>query len=98
MSIVYLTGVEIEFARGLAGRVRWAREHNNGFPSPAWPTKERLAVALAMGNQDYLTQQGYRISSALDRVCVGMICRYDDRIAWLNNIRDLVDRFIREAG
>ncbi|GAA4483688.1 hypothetical protein GCM10023191_005690 [Actinoallomurus oryzae] len=98
MSIVHVTGTEVDFAHGLAAYVRWAREHNHGFPSPKWPTKERLAVALVTGNQDYLTEQGYRISSALDRVCVGMVSLYDDRIAWLNNIRDLVDRLIREAG
>jgi hypothetical protein len=98
MSIVYVTGVDIEFARSLTAQVRWAREHNQGFPSPEWPTKDRLAVALVLGNQDYLTEQGYRASSALDRVCVGMISRYADRIAWLNAIRDLVDGFIRAAG
>jgi hypothetical protein len=98
VSIIRLTEMEAEFARGLADRVRWAREHNEGFPSPEWPTKERLAVALVLGNQDYLVAQGYRTSSALDRVCVGMVSRYDYRIAWLNNIRDVVDGFIREAG
>jgi hypothetical protein len=67
--IVRMTGVEVEFACGLAGRVRWARE-----------------------------QKGYRTSSALDRVCVGMISRYEDRIAWLNDIRDAIDDLTREAG
>lgn len=98
MRIVRLNGVEVEFACGLADRVRWAREQNSGFPSPKWSTKERLAVALVLGNQDYLSEQGYRTSSALDRVCVGMISRYEDRIAWLNDIRDAIDDLIREAG
>lgn len=97
MSIAHLTNVEAEFPRGLARPVRWARERNNGFPSPEWSTKERLAVALVLGNQDYLAEHGYRMSSALDRVCVGMVSRYDDRVAWLNAIRDAVDGFIGEA-
>jgi hypothetical protein len=98
VSIVRLTDVEVEFVRGLVGRVRWAKERNDGFPSPEWSTKEQLAVALVLGNQDYLAGQGYLMSSVLDRVCVGMISRYEDRIAWLNDIRDAIDDLIRGAG
>jgi hypothetical protein len=97
MGNVHLSSVEVEFARSLTESVHWAREDNDGFPSPEWPTKERLAVALIVGNHDYLSEQGYQINSALDRVCMGMVSRYDDRIAWLNEIRDLIDCFIREA-
>jgi hypothetical protein len=97
VSIVGLTDVEVEFARGLVGRVRWAKERNDGFLSLEWSTKEQLAVALVLGNQDYLAGQGYRTSSALDRVCVGIVSCYEDRIAWLNDIRDAIDDLIREA-
>ncbi|GLY72736.1 hypothetical protein [Actinoallomurus iriomotensis] len=94
-SIVHLTDVEVEFARGLVVRVRWARGRDDGFPSSEWSTKERLADALVLGNQDYLAAQGYRMSPALDRVCAGMVSRYGDRIAWLHKVGTLLNRRIR---
>jgi hypothetical protein len=37
---VNLTG----FAADITRRSRWARDHNDGHPEPAWSTGERLAI------------------------------------------------------
>ena len=42
------------FAADIAARARWARDHNDGQPNPAWSTGEKLTVALVLRNQAYL--------------------------------------------
>jgi hypothetical protein len=103
VSIADLSDAEVAFARDLADRVRWTREHNDEFPAPEWSRKESLAVALVLDKRDYLDTQfphgllaSNPMSYALDHVCRGTVRKGQDRIAWLRSIRDAVEDFIDE--
>jgi hypothetical protein len=105
VSIADLSDVEVAFARDLADRVRWAREHNDEFPAPEWTPAESLTVALVLGNRDYLDAQyphgllaSNPMSYALDHVCRGVVHKGQDRIAWLRQIRDAVEDFVKELA
>jgi hypothetical protein len=41
---------------------------------------------------------GNPMSYALDHVCRGMVCKGQDRIAWLRTIRNVVEDFIKEPS
>lgn len=58
----------MDFAEDIARRARWAIDHNDGTPKPAWSTGERLAVALVLGDNAYLAAEGYTKTQALTRL------------------------------
>jgi hypothetical protein len=58
----------MDFADDIAGRCRWAIEHNDGTPNPAWSTGERLITALVLTNDAYLAAEGYTKQQALERL------------------------------
>lgn len=56
------------FAADITRRSRWARDHNDGHPEPAWSTGERLAVALVLGNQATLDAEHCTRQEAAKRI------------------------------
>ena len=99
MGRVRLTKAEAEFARTLAGRVRWARECNGGEPFRNWPLEERLAVALVLGNRTYIRMECFSFPVAMAYAYVGKGRTHPnaDLVSWINKIRDAVEGFISEA-
>jgi hypothetical protein len=97
-----LTEADVEFARTLAGRIRWARECNADCPSTAWPLEEQLAVALVLGNSDYISTESlcvtYPVAMAYRYVGKGRTgSSYRDLVEWINKIGDAVEDLLREA-
>ncbi len=82
-------GEPFDFAGDITRRARWARDHNDGRPEPAWSTGERLAVALVLGDQATLDAEGYTRQEAAQRLA-GDIAFYGypgDAGTWLQEIR-----------
>src|SRR5215831_16088862 len=77
------------FAEDITRRARWARDHNDGRPEPAWSTGERLVVALVLGDQATLDAEGYTRQEAAQRLA-GDLAFYGypaDAGTWLTQIR-----------
>lgn len=53
-----------DFAADINARARWVRACN-GLPEPAWPTVERLIVALVLGDQATFDREGCTRQQAL---------------------------------
>lgn len=78
------------FAADLEQRCRWAREHNDGHPAPAWSLREQLAAALVLRDKAHLDQMGYTPQEAAQAVYDGMADPPADMNAWLDTIRTAV--------
>jgi hypothetical protein len=78
---------QAEFTADIAHRCRWAVDHNAGHPRVAWSTGEQLAVALVLADTDYLTDMGYTVPEAMERVAGGMLAPPRDMAKWLTGIR-----------
>ena len=79
----------VNFAGDITRRARWAREHNDGRPEPAWSTGERLAVALVLCDKGTLEAEAYTRREAADRLN-GDLAYYGYRggpDTWLREIR-----------
>lgn len=80
--------------RDITRRARWARDHNDGRPEPAWSTGERLAVALILDDQATLDADGYTQQEAAQRLA-GDLAFYGypgDVGTWLMEIRAALGR------
>jgi hypothetical protein len=73
------------FTSDMIRRARWARDHNNGRPNPAWSTGEKLAVALILGDQAYLRAADYTRQEALQRLSADLLGA--DPETWLADAR-----------
>ena len=58
----------MDFAEDITRRARWAIDHNDGHPKPAWSTGEKLAVALVLDDRAYLAAEGCTRAQALTRL------------------------------
>jgi hypothetical protein len=80
-----------DFGRAIATRCRWAIDTNDGDPDDAWPTADRIAVALVLGNHEYLEDMGpgpgYSPQQAAFRLWSGMAQQPPDIDAWISAIR-----------
>ena len=47
-----------DFGRAVAEKCRWAMDFNQGDPHNKWMTEDQLAVALVLGNAEYLGDMG----------------------------------------
>lgn len=77
-----------EFATDVLRRCIWALAHNDGHPSGAWSTGERLAVALVLRAHEHLAAMDYTPTEAARRVLGGMFNPPGDFTSWLSAIRD----------
>ena len=70
-------------------RARWALNHNDGRPEPAWSTCERLAVALVLHDKATLESEGYTRQDAARRLAgdLGYFGYGADADTWLREIR-----------
>lgn len=75
------------FAKDIAGRARWARDHGDGYPEPAWSTGERLIVALVLGSTAYIDAEGYSRAEVLDRLAGDIGGTRADAEAWVEEVR-----------
>ena len=57
-----------KFTEDVIWRARWARDHNDGHPKPAWSTGEKLAVALVLDDQEFFAASAYTAQDAILRV------------------------------
>jgi hypothetical protein len=73
------------FTDDMIRRARWARDHNNGHPNPAWSTGEKLIIALILGNEAYLHVADYTKPEALQRLSGDLFG--SDPEAWLADVR-----------
>ena len=73
------------FTEDITARARWARDRNQGYPKPAWSTGEQLAVALVLGNQDFLDAAGYTAREASQRLAGDLAGA--DVTEWLDDVR-----------
>lgn len=78
------------FTADMAGRARWARDHNESQPKGVWSTGERVIVALILGNAAALREEGETEQSARSRLAgdIGV----DDVTPWLERVRQELDR------
>jgi hypothetical protein len=76
------------FAEDITGRCRWALAHNDGTPSPAWSTGERLYVALVLRDRQYLGAEGYTVAQVVSRLAGDLGVTFADECAdWVQGIR-----------
>lgn len=78
----------------LIARCLHTRRRDNDRPNGAWSTGERLAVALVLRNKAVLTEMGYTVQEAAQRL-FGDPCspdRPEDFAPWLNAIRSRVEQ------
>jgi hypothetical protein len=78
-----------DFAAGITACARFARDHNDGRPMPAWSTGERLIVALILGDQATLDSEGYTRQEALQRLAGDLAYHGDttDAGTWITRIQ-----------
>ena len=72
-----------DYAADYIARARWARDHNDGHPKPAWSTGERLAVALLLGDQATLDAEGHTAQQAARRLADDL--GTTDATAWITS-------------
>ena len=78
-----------DFADDITRRCRWALEHNDGTPNPAWSTGERLFVALVLRDHQYLGAEGYTVAQVVSRLAGDLGVTFADEVAvWVQGIRD----------
>lgn len=58
----------MDFAEDITRRARWAIDHNDYRPNPAWSTGEKLAVALVLGDDAFIAAEGFTKAQALSRL------------------------------
>jgi hypothetical protein len=77
------------FAADITARARLARDHNDGRPMPAWSTGERLIVALVLGDQATLDNEGYTRHEVLQRLAGDLAFHGDttDPATWITRIQ-----------
>ena len=82
------------FGREVAARARWATQHNEGDPNDAWPDQYRIAVALVLGNHEYLRDMGpgpgYTPAEAAVLLVRGMTHRPANLDIWIKAVRGAV--------
>ncbi|WP_045740303.1 hypothetical protein [Actinoplanes rectilineatus] len=61
------------FGREVAARCRWATDINDDDPRSDWPIAVRLAVALVLGNTDYLGDMGPGPGYTADQAAVLLV-------------------------
>lgn len=80
-----------EFGREVASRCRWAMEFNQGDPDDEWPEEFQIAVALVLGNLDFLRSMepgpGYTPQQAVLRLWAGIGAPPVDPGVWMAAIR-----------
>jgi hypothetical protein len=76
------------FAKDIAGRARWARDHGDGHPEPAWSTGEQLIVALVLGDIAYVASMGYSRAEVLERLAGDIGGSIADAEAWIERVRE----------
>ncbi|ADD40064.1 hypothetical protein [Stackebrandtia nassauensis] len=59
------------FGSDILGKCCWALKYNDGHPNGAWSTGEKLAVALVLDDEEFLTAEDYTIPEAKQRVFGG---------------------------
>jgi hypothetical protein len=57
-----------DFADDITRRCRWAIRYNDRHPHPAWSAGEKLAVALVLRDDAYLTAEHYTRRQAETRL------------------------------
>ncbi|MBV9143668.1 MAG: hypothetical protein JO115_22585 [Pseudonocardiales bacterium] len=75
------------FAADILYRCRWAQQHNDGHPLPAWSTGEQLAAALVLRDWTHLEEMGFTVQQAVQRVHDGVASPPPDLGTWLDGIR-----------
>lgn len=82
------------FGREVAARARWATQHNEGDPNDAWPDQYRIAVALVLGNHEYLRDMGpgpgYSPAEAAVLLVRGMTHGPANLDTWIKAVRSVV--------
>jgi hypothetical protein len=81
-----------EFSREVVARCRWATDINDDDPRGDWPLELRLAVALVLGNTDYLRDMGpgpgYTADQAAELLVRSMPHPPANLRAWIEAIRN----------
>jgi len=76
-----------DFAEDITRRARWALEHNDGHPNPAWSTGERLFTALALRDDQYLAAEEWTVTEVRRRLAgelgAGSYAEVDDWLAYV---------------
>jgi len=87
------------FTADVTRRARWALNHNDGRPEPAWPAGERLAVALVLHDKATLAAEGYTRQDAARRLAadLGYFGYGADADAWLREVRAAIGSLPRPA-
>jgi hypothetical protein len=82
-------GELFDFTADITRRARWAQDHNDGRPEPAWSTGERLAVALVLRDKVTVAAEGYTRQDAARRLAadLGYYGYGTDVDTWLRQIR-----------
>src|ERR1700677_1566220 len=76
------------FAEDITRRCRWALEHNDGTPNPAWSTGERLFVALVLQDAQYLADEEWTIDETCRRLAGELGAEsYAEVDEWLAQVR-----------
>lgn len=92
---------EHEYQADLENRVRLAVEHNNGVPYAAWSTGERLAVALVLQDEEYLTAENETVATVLSRIAGdihGSVSAAEDLIRRARTWRNRLDAIEFQVG
>jgi hypothetical protein len=83
------------FGRRIATLCQWAIEFNQGDPVGEWPVDEQIAVALVLGNHEYLQNMGpgpgYTPAQAAHRLWSGMAQPPADLDAWITATRQEIN-------
>jgi hypothetical protein len=74
------------FTTNVINRARWARSHG-GHPDPAWPLGEQLAVALVLGDDEFLQAAGCTRQQAIRRLDWDIT---GDAEAWIADVRAIL--------
>jgi hypothetical protein len=76
-----------DFAKDIAAKSRWARDHNDGWPKDAWSTGEKFAVALVLGKITAIAGMGYSRADAVERLAGDIGGTRADAEAWITEVR-----------
>lgn len=85
-------------ADDLIRRCRSARNNHSGRPYGGWSTREQLAVALVLGDEETLKEFSLDALEAVQYVRDGMANPPPDMVAWLTGLRRIVDTTGLEPG
>lgn len=81
-----------DFAEDIARRARWALEHNDGTPNPAWSTGERLFVALVLRDEQYLADEEWTVDETRRRLAGELgAASYAEVDEWLAEVRGALE-------